>query len=443
MLARRSFIKAAALAAPVAAVPSIGRAAGAAGIAGARAAAVGIRCLAGDDAKESFGAGFLFDAAGHIATCRHVVAGASEIRVLTHDGRTLKAGLVGADQATDIAVLSVPGFRSPAFLPPAADIPVEPAMQVFAIGDPYGYAGSVTAGVISGLSRRFRDSDPVRYLQHDAALNRGGSGGPLVDAAGNLLGMNAAIADGAFNFIGISLAVPAPLLAAVAGEIASTGRVKRARAALRVQPLSRELAEGLGAGVSSGLLVSAVMQEGGDIVPGDILTEASGVTLEAPADLSEIMLRAAPGDRIAIRYSRGGEMRAGELPLVEAREPLVPQAAADDAPSISLDLDAYDFGAAFRSDVKGAAEIASVVFTGAAANAGLQAGDRIVSAGGRPVAGSAEFEALWRSFPRETLTVLVERPGAPAQFLAISRAAPAPGLDIGGGNRTDNPGADL
>ncbi|HMQ58073.1 MAG TPA: trypsin-like peptidase domain-containing protein, partial [Rhizobiaceae bacterium] len=160
------------------------------------------------DGLRATGSGFFIDAEGHLLTCAHVLEGASTIAVRLPEGGQAPARLVGADTVSDIAVLHVENRGNAPHLFLSAEDRAETGDVVLAIGDPLGYAASVTRGIVSATGRRYRAEDALRYVQHDAAVNRGSSGGALVDETGRLVGMNAAIADGSFGFAGIAFAIP-------------------------------------------------------------------------------------------------------------------------------------------------------------------------------------------------------------------------------------------
>jgi serine protease Do len=243
-----------------------------------------------DDLDEAFlGSAFLWGDGRIAVTNQHVVGDARSVELRTRDGRRLSARVVARDKGRDIALIAVPDAALGGGLQPAGAIPGvgEP---VYALGAPLGAEFTATQGMISAVGRQIEEAQPIRYVQHDAAVNPGSSGGPLVDAAGHLVGMNSQIADGSRLFAGIAYAISAddilrlvPLM--VAGELRDVPDL-----GLRLRPVSRKIAEALGIEAGVGLLIDSVqpgsVSERGGLLPGDVILAFGPGMLRAPGDLA-------------------------------------------------------------------------------------------------------------------------------------------------------------
>jgi serine protease Do len=327
--------------------------------------------------ERGIGSGVVFTSDGTVLTNDHVVEGASSIAVRLHDGRILSARLVGRDPATDLAVLKVEARD----LTPVQFADSDAARVgdwVVAVGSPFGLGYSVTTGVLSAKGRGAVGANAVEdYLQTDASINPGNSGGPLLDLDGRVLGINTMIVG---RGQGVGFAVPSNLARRVAGQLAMTGRVKRAWMGVGIQDVTPELAPDLGARAGGGALVNDVAADGpgahGHLLPGDIVAVIDGKHLRDAQDLiREILLRDV-GDSVVLQVIRGGRRYATRVRL--APRPGVPVVTAE-APvqrGIGLSLRQQGGGSA-RSEVTG-------VLDGSAADrAGLRAGDIVLSADGQ------------------------------------------------------------
>jgi S1-C subfamily serine protease len=290
------------------------------------------------------GSGFVIDESGYIVTNYHVVAGASEIEVSFSNKESLNARVVGSDQATDVALLKVDADAR-AFTPLELGNSdrVQVGDAVVAIGNPFGLERSVTAGIVSALQRTIEspDDSPIdRVIQTDAAINRGNSGGPLLNAAGRVVGVNTQIATGSTSDGGNvgGFAVPINTVADVVDQLQKQGRVDHAELGLRAQPLTEEIADLFRLPTHEGLLVTAVSEDSGAdkaglragdtqvvvsgeswLLGGDILISADGNRLATLSDLQRALAAKKPGQRLKLQYYRGDERRDVTVQLSRRR----------------------------------------------------------------------------------------------------------------------------
>jgi serine protease Do len=380
---------------------------------------------AGRVSNDGGGAGFVFDPTGLIATNAHVVEGARSVTVRLHDGRRFPATVVGVDATLDLAVLRISAGE---FLPAATlgnSRTLTLGQPVWAIGSPMGYAFSVTSGVVSGRDRLYGAMFPVRLLQHDAALNPGSSGGPLVSRSGEVVGINTATPPETLFDIGVGLAIPIETAAPVLHRLALEGRIERGRLGVSVAPADADVSAALGA-ASAGLLIDALSDSGAarlaGLAAGDLLTEINGAAVSTPRDLVIALLDTHPGQSVRVTYYRGGQ-RAQLDALLEGAPATAGAAPRPDAAQAPLDP-GMTLG---RSDWDGGVSVVSVRPDGPAALYGVRAGDRLRAVNGRAPASADEALALLDLGTARVALLRVERPGEPSRHivLPLTRAAAA------------------
>jgi serine protease Do len=211
---------------------------------------------------KALGSGFIIDPEGYVVTNNHVVEAAKEIKLVLADGRELKAKRVGTDPATDLALLKVDSKEPLPSLHWGSSEKVEIGDWVVAIGNPFGLGGSITAGLLSGRARDIQAGPYDDFLQTDAAINRGHSGGPLFDAEGNVIGVNTAILSPNGGSIGISFAIPASTAKPVIAQLRANGSVRRGQLGVQIQPVTDEIAKAMGLSNKHGALVASVSKDG-------------------------------------------------------------------------------------------------------------------------------------------------------------------------------------
>ncbi|HEY4583981.1 MAG TPA: Do family serine endopeptidase, partial [Lysobacter sp.] len=266
----------------------------------------------------SLGSGFLVSDDGYVLTNHHVVDGATAITVRLSDRREFKARLVGSDEQSDIAVLKVEGRGLPA-LRMATD-PVKAGQWVVAIGSPFGLDHSVTAGIVSavGRSNPYAQQRYVPFIQTDVAINRGNSGGPLLNTRGEVVGINSQIFSNSGGYMGVSFAIPSDLAVSVVNQLKSTGRVARGQLGVQVQAIQPSMAQSLGLPNAAGALVNGVMDGGAAARAGlrvrDVIRAVNGRAVNDSSDLPPLIGALAPKSRVELTIVRDG--RTLQVPVV-------------------------------------------------------------------------------------------------------------------------------
>ena len=383
----------------------------------------------------SLGSGFIVDAAGLIVTNHHVVSDADEITVTLHDGRQFEAELRGTDENTDLALLSIPVEDALPFAEFGDSDAVRVGDWVIAVGNPFGLGGTVTAGIVSARGRDIRSGPLDDFLQIDAPINRGNSGGPLFDTEGRVVGVNTAIFSPSGGNVGIGFAIPALQAQQVIDDLADIGRVDRGWMGVQIQMLTEDLAKGLGLDGTEGALVADVFEDSpagsAGIRTGDVVLEFDGKAVSSSRRLPHLVAEAEAGESVEVVVWRDGEPVA--LSLVVGLRPGAEELASsssatgrDDTrqPSVGLRLAPLTPELRARHELPASVEGVLVVEVdpdGAAAQRGVRPGDIIVRAGNRPVASPADVsEALARVTESggDILLLLVERAGT-RHFVAV------------------------
>ncbi|KAF0113540.1 MAG: PDZ/DHR/GLGF domain-containing protein [Hyphomonadaceae bacterium] len=348
------------------------------------------------------GSGVIIDAPnGIIITNHHVVEGAAAIRVDLADGRTMDARLLGSDEATDVAVLKIEAPRLSAVNVTSSDN-IRVGDVVFALGYPMGLEQTLTVGVISGLSRSGIGDGIEDYIQTDASVNRGNSGGPLLDSRGRLIGINTAILSPSGGNVGIAFAVPTRVALSIADQIRRNGAVRRGRTGVVVGPISAEQARTMVVPSTLGALVTEVLPQSpaaaAGLRTGDVITRAQGRLIETPGALSSVVGIAEPGTNIDFTYRRDGRDHNARMTVEEPRQVQIAQAATAGGNSSV-------FGAQYR-DVTAEDQIpnlttgAMIVFVtpgSTAARRGIYPGDVVIAVNRRPVRNAQELTAALQS----------------------------------------------
>ena len=261
---------------------------------------------------ESLGSGFIISADGYILTNAHVIDGADEILVRLADKRELPARVVGADARSDVALIKIEARGLPQVVlgDPGA---LKVGEWVVAIGSPFGFDHSVTAGIVSAKGRSLPDENFVPFIQTDVAINPGNSGGPLFNLRGEVVGINSQIYSRTGGFMGVSFAIPIDVAMDVQAQLRDEGRVRRGRIGVAIQEVSRELAEGFGLARAEGALVSTVEPDGpaarAGVEQGDVIVRFAGRAVANSTDLPRIVAASRPGERVELAVIRGGAER--------------------------------------------------------------------------------------------------------------------------------------
>lgn len=362
------------------------------------------------------GSGFLVTSDGFILTNAHVVADAKDVTVRLTDRREFRAKVVGVDARTDIAVLKIEGRDLPTvkFGDPSK---LRPGEWVVAIGSPFGFDNSVTAGIVSATARSLPDGQYTPFIQTDAAVNPGNSGGPLFNMAGEVVGINSQIYSRTGGFMGISFAIPIDIAIGVKDQLVKTGHVQRGRIGVLVQDVGQELADSFGLDRPRGALVSQVETDGpakrAGVVAGDVIVSVSGQAIERSGQLSSVISQLKPGSHADLEVWRNRGVIHLSCEVAELKEGQIARVA-DPAPKngggAKLGLSVRPLRPGERPHgVESGLLIERV--DGAAREAELRVGDVIVGANGRKVTTVAELEAQINSSPR-SIALLVNRQGS-------------------------------
>ena len=262
--------------------------------------------------NRSLGSGFIISNDGYILTNAHVVDGADEVTVRLTDKREFKAKIVGADKRTDVALLKIEATGLPAVkLADPARLKV--GEWVVAIGSPFGFDNSVTAGIVSAKGRSLPQENYVPFIQTDVAINPGNSGGPLFNLNGEVVGINSQIYSRSGGYMGVSFAIPIDVAMDIQQQLRTTGTVNRGRLGVVIQEVTKELAESLGLSRPMGAVVNAIDRDGpaaqAGLEPGDVILKFDGKTVNNSADLPRMVAATAPGSRAILQVWRKGKLK--------------------------------------------------------------------------------------------------------------------------------------
>jgi len=260
----------------------------------------------------SLGSGFIIDAAGFVVTNNHVIEGADEITVVMHDNTRLEAKLVGRDPKTDLAVLQVKPEGELTAVPFGESDTARVGDWVVAIGNPFGLGGTVTAGIISARGRDINSGPYDDFLQTDASINRGNSGGPMFNLEGEVIGINTAIFSPSGGSVGIGFAIPASTAQPVINQLIKHGEVRRGWLGVHIQAVTEEIAESLGLDEAAGALVASVIDDGpaadAKIEPGDVILKFDGKKVPQMRKLPRIVAETEVGKPVPVEIWRNNKM---------------------------------------------------------------------------------------------------------------------------------------
>ncbi len=308
----------------------------------------------GNHNVNSLGSGFVIDPQGYIVTNNHVIEGADDIEVNFADGSKLKAKLIGTDTKTDLSVLKVEPKTPLKFVKFGDSSTMRIGDWVMAIGNPFGFGGSVTVGIISGRGRNINAGPYDNFIQTDAAINKGNSGGPLFNMKGEVIGINTAIISPSGGSIGIGFSVPSELAAGVVDQLREFGETRRGWLGVRIQPVTDDVADSLGLSSAKGALVAGVIKGGpvddGSIKAGDVILKFDGKAVNEMRDLPRVVAESPVGKEVDVVVLRDGKEQTVKVKLGRLEDS--DQAAANDAdnkdgvinpdPSENQDMDEPD-----------------------------------------------------------------------------------------------------
>jgi serine protease Do len=381
----------------------------------------------GGQPRGGMGSGFILSADGYILTNAHVVAGFDDVSVRLADvKREFKAKVVGIDKRTDVALIKVDAKDLPT-APLGDSSKVEPGQWVAAIGSPFGFANTITAGIVSATRRALPDESFVPFIQTDVAVNPGNSGGPLINLNGEVVGINSMIYSRTGGYMGVSFAIPVEVALDVAKQLQASGKVTRGRLGIGVQPMTRELAKSFNLEAPSGAIVVNVEKGGpaerAGLRTGDVILAFGGKPIDDPNELPRLVAAAKPGEKAEIEVWRGGKRdrisaTIGEFPneeLAAASREKAPREASSDLGVAVQELPpegrkalGVDYGL-----------VVAEVVGGPAARSPIQPGDVIVAVGHDKFASLQEFKKLIARHKKGDSVALLVRRGDGALFVPL------------------------
>lgn len=361
------------------------------------------------------GSGFIVAPDGVILTNAHVVADASEVTVRLTDRREFTAKVVGVDSRTDVAVIKIDGKNLPTVRigDPAK---LRPGEWVVAIGSPFGFENSVTAGIVSATSRSLPDGQYTPFIQTDAAVNPGNSGGPLFNMAGEVVGINSQIYSRTGGFMGISFAIPIDIAINVRDQLVKNGRVQRGRIGVLIQDVGQQLADSFGLDRPRGALVSQVEASGpaakAGLRPGDVILSVNGQPIEHSGQLSAAISQLHPGARAELEIWRDRASHKLSVDIAELKEGRVARAGGEEGrhggARLGLSLRPLSPAEKRAAGVDGGLVVEDV--DGPALAADVKVGDVIIGANGQRVLSVEDLEAQLEK-SRRSIALLVNRAG--------------------------------
>jgi serine protease Do len=379
--------------------------------------------------SQSLGSGFIISADGYIMTNAHVVDRADKITVRLTDKREYQAKVIGADKRTDVALLKIEATGLPKV---AVGDPnkLKVGEWVIAIGSPFGFDSSVTAGIVSAKGRSLPQDNFVPFIQTDVAINPGNSGGPLFNMSGEVVGINSQIYTRSGGSMGLSFAIPIDVATQVTDQLRSTGKVTRGRIGVTIQELTRELAESFGLSKPNGALISSVEKGGAadkaGIEVSDVILKFDGKTVNNSADLPRMVAATKPGSKVIVELWRKGETRQVSVVVAEIPEDgklarSAKKLADDAAEMISrLGIAVSELSKEQLQDLQISGGLLVEEIKGSAARAtGLRQGDVLLAIGNIRIRSLNQLNEILKQAPKGRNVALLVRRGDTASYVAI------------------------
>ncbi len=372
--------------------------------------------------QHAYGTGFFVTSDGYMLTNHHVVDGADKITVTLNDRTELDAVLVGSDERSDVAVLKVKGERFPALIIGDSNL-LKVGEPVLAIGSPFGFDYSASAGIVSAKSRSFSRETSVPFIQTDVALNPGNSGGPLFNKRGEVIGINSRIFSGTGGYMGLSFSIPMNAAMDIYEQLKSNGEVTRAYLGIYPQDIDRNLAEVYKLSRPQGALLTRVSPDSpaqkAGLKTGDIILQYNEVPIVRTDDLLNLLNRARPNDPFQVQVQRNGKRLILRGNLSQAPSDVQAQGRDQQNNEVQLGLRLRDLTAdeqaQFASEGKVGVLVTAVDPTGLAARSGIMAGDIVTNLHQKSIKKVTDFTSAISSLPKQgVVTIEVVRQGIPA-----------------------------
>lgn len=375
----------------------------------------------------SLGSGFIISDDGYILTNHHVVNNASEIIVKLKDRRQFVAKLIGSDESTDIALLKLDAKNLPTVKNGSSE-QLQVGEWVLAIGSPFGFEQSVTAGVVSAKGRSLPGGNYVPFIQTDVAINPGNSGGPLFNMEGEVVGVNSQIYSRSGGYMGLSFAIPIDVAMNVVQQIKTKGTVSRGWLGVQIQDVTRELAESFGMDRPYGALVAEVFvdspAEKAALKIGDVIVEFDGHRIETSGDLPPVVGMTVIGEKVKVKVYREGRKETIKVVvgLLASKEPIVAGVKELPVEQVNrLGLSVIDLSKLQRNrlDVAKHGVLVKSIGSGIALDGGIQIGDVILRIQNNVIQDAAGFNEIVKKLPAgQPFAILIQRRGKPI-FLAL------------------------
>jgi serine protease Do len=347
--------------------------------------------------QEAQGSGFFISADGYIVTNNHVVDGASKVEVNTDDGQTLTATVVGKDKQTDLALIKVASDKKFPFVKLSGERP-EIGQWVVAMGNPFGLGGSVTAGIISAEGRDIGAGPYDNFLQIDAPINRGNSGGPTFNLKGEVVGVNTAIFSPSGGSVGIAFDIPASTVESVIPQLQKSGEVTRGWLGVQIQPVTKDIADSLGLKLDQGALITTPQPDSpalkAGLKSGDVITAVNNDGIKDARALARKIASVPPGSEVTLAIHRDGKGENVTVKIGRTNEP-IRLASLEKKDRTQADVLGLELAPASEVEGEGGNGVAIVSINpaGEAAGLGMTAGDVILKVGGKTISTPREFKA--------------------------------------------------
>lgn len=382
-----------------------------------------------DEERRSLGSGFIISSDGYILTNAHVVDGADTVTVRLTDKREFKAKVIGADKRADVALIKIHASGLPKIIQ-GDPSKLKVGEWVVAIGSPFGFDNSVTAGIVSAKGRSLPEENYVPFIQTDVPINPGNSGGPLFNMEGQVVGINSQIYTRSGGYMGLSFAIPIDVAMDVANQLRTTGKVTRGRMGVTIQEVTRDLADSFGLSKAAGALISKVEKGGPADKAGlrisDVILKFDGKPVDSSSDLPRIVAGTRPGTKVMVEVWRKGEVK--DIPLVVGVLPSENQLAQSGdkhggktggASETRMGLALSDLTEAQKRELQIRGGLLVEEVAGAAARAGLQRGDVVLAIGNVEVRSLAQFNRVLEQIPKGRNVALLVRRGDNASYVPI------------------------
>jgi serine protease Do len=380
-----------------------------------------------DYEARSLGSGFIISADGYILTNAHVVEAAEDINVKLSDKREFKAKVIGSDKRTDVAVIKIEASGLPAVRIGDPER-LKVGEWVLAIGSPFGFESTVTAGIVSAKGRSLPQENYVPFIQTDVAINPGNSGGPLFNLKGEVVGINSQIYSRTGGFMGLSFAIPIDVAMDITHQLRTAGRVSRGRIGVVIQEVTKELAESFGLPKAAGALVNSVEKGGpadkAGLEPSDVILKFDGKTVNSSSDLPRIVAQTRPGAKVAMQIWRKGAAKdvtvtVGEMP----EEKVAQRPGRRDSKSgnvvARLGLTVSELSAEQRKELGIGGGLLVEDVQGAAAKAGIRRGDILMALNNQDIKSVEQLTQLLSQFDKAKSVALLIRRGDGALYVPL------------------------